>query len=212
MDLTTLFNEIFERSEIKGEEIKSILNEENIRKFLKQVPAERIIRHNFAQNANTYNLRLFSQLTFLWEAITIEDIEKILIDFDEDKNYDGLINLISFFGKYLNLDLLNFYLELELIGKNMEYVFHHLDDGFLSLIYMLKIQKSEIDNIEAAKELEKASLRFAQKGVPKLPHYREYVVKINNQDINLWSLRQIEAPAEKKSCKNWLLSFFNKGR
>jgi len=212
MDLTTLFNEIFERSEIKGEEIKSIISEEYIRNILKQVSSEKIIRHNFAQNPNTYNLRLFSQLTFLWEAITIEDVEKILIDFDEDKNYDGLINLISFFGKYLNLDLLNFYLELECIDKNMEYVFHHLDDGFLSLIYMLKTEKSGIDNIEAAKELEKVSLRFAQKGVSKLPHYREYVVKINNQNINLWSSRQIEVPVKKKPYKNWLLSFLHKNR
>ena len=212
MDLTTLFNEIFERSEIKGEEIKSIISEEYIRNILKQVSSEKIIRHNFAQNPNTYNLRLFSQLTFLWEAITIEDVEKILIDFDEDKNYDGLINLISFFGKYLNLDLLNFYLELECIDKNMGYVFHDLNDGFLSLIFMLKTEKSGIDNIEAAKELEKVSLRFAQKGVSKLPHYREYVVKINNQNINLWSSRQIEVPVKKKPYKNWLLSFLHKNR
>ena len=212
MDITALSNEIFERSEIKGEKIKSIVNEENIANILKQVSGKKFIKHNFAQNPNTYNLRLFSQLTSPWEAITIEDLETILIDFDKDQNYDGLINLISFFGKYLNLDLLNYYLKLDLSKRNMEHVFYDLDDGFLSLIYLLKTQKDQIDNVNAVKVLEEVSLRFMQKGISRLPHYSKYVVKVNNQDINLWSSRQIETPVEEKSSKNWLLSFFKRGR
>jgi len=178
MSVRDISNKLF--SDLEHEKGSIFFLSEN-KYYLEQIRKcnyQEFLAHNFQENATTYNNQLLSILPFLWEKITHSDIDTFLINFTKNKSYQGLINIFSFCSKYLKLDILNYYLELDLPLNDYKKIFKESEEGILPLLYLYPHEINSLKKIDESL-LEKFFLlgeELAIEKFEKMPNINDYKI------------------------------------
>lgn len=140
----------------------------------------KFINYNLANFPTIYSNRLFSVLPFLWEKNSKEDIRNMLIYLNEKDSYQGIINIISFVSKYIKIDILNFYLSLDVLNKRIQNILIEANEGVFPLLFLYKKEEEELMEVVKTTNVftsfEKISDNLILDGFPEIESWQNYKI------------------------------------
>lgn len=176
MNIIELSNELFDQIEEKQNSVLVLSKNEYYLNKIESCDYKDFLFHNFGSNATTYNNNLLSVFPFLWEKINADDLHSFLISFTKKQSYQGIINVFSFCSKYFEIDILNYYLSLDLEFNDYQKIFENSNDGILPLLYLYTHEKEALTE-DLIEEFSLLGKQLRSKKFNKMPSIEEYRLK-----------------------------------
>jgi len=153
----------------KGEHIINKIKGQNPYKFLS------FILHTFSSFNLTY---MFLYIPFIWEEVKIVDIKNLFNELSENQKYEGIVALMSFLSRYIEIDSMVIFENTDLQNTEIRNIILLNRESFTSSV--LNIKKHDIEIKETFKKhlfmLEGVKERLILEGASEF-HYQKPIHK-----------------------------------